>query len=327
MSAVLPMLVPVRTPFRMPLGASLRAPLRASVPAPLRAPFGALARRPRSGGGPAIVAGPPGLGVDRGFGVDGRPRRATCDVLVVGAGPGGLTTAAALARLGVHVLVVDRHAATSIFPRATGVSTRTMEVMRAWGLEERVRAGAMSLRPFVSMSRMLGDRDLVEMPIGFAPPTEDAAALSPTTPCFCAQDHLEPVLLEDVRAHGGQVRFDTELTGFAMDDDGVTATLRFNGGRDHRGRRSGGRDHGGTETSVRARFLVGADGPRSAVRAGLGIDVEDLGHLGEWVSVLFGADLSGVVGDRRYVLHAVGSREEPALFVPTGNDDRWQYAW
>lgn len=54
----------------------------------------------------------------------------THDVLVVGAGPAGLTTGIALARHGVDVLVVDRHAGTSPFPKATGISTRTMELMR-----------------------------------------------------------------------------------------------------------------------------------------------------------------------------------------------------
>lgn len=52
-----------------------------------------------------------------------------------------------LARLGVDVLVVERHDGTSPFPKATGVSTRTMELLRTWGVEQRVRAGAMRVRP------------------------------------------------------------------------------------------------------------------------------------------------------------------------------------
>ena len=59
------------------------------------------------------------------------------DVLVVGAGPAGLTAAIALGRAGAHVTLVERRTALSPFPRATGVSLRTMELLRAWGLEDK----------------------------------------------------------------------------------------------------------------------------------------------------------------------------------------------
>ena len=61
------------------------------------------------------------------------------DVLVVGAGPSGLTTAAALARFGVRVLVIEKHSGLSIFPKAIGVRPRSMEIFRSWGLEPEVR--------------------------------------------------------------------------------------------------------------------------------------------------------------------------------------------
>jgi 2-polyprenyl-6-methoxyphenol hydroxylase-like FAD-dependent oxidoreductase len=63
------------------------------------------------------------------------------DVLVIGAGPAGLTAATSLAHHGVRTLIVDRHPGTSPFPKATGVSTRTMEILRGWHLEDELRAG------------------------------------------------------------------------------------------------------------------------------------------------------------------------------------------
>ena len=58
-------------------------------------------------------------------------------VLIVGAGPAGLVTAIELARHGVRPLVIERHPSTSIFPRATGVSTRSMEIFRSYGHRRR----------------------------------------------------------------------------------------------------------------------------------------------------------------------------------------------
>jgi len=64
------------------------------------------------------------------------------EVLVIGAGPAGATAAIALARHGVATLLVERRTAPSLLPRATGVSTRSMELLRAWGLADAVREGA-----------------------------------------------------------------------------------------------------------------------------------------------------------------------------------------
>jgi putative polyketide hydroxylase len=65
----------------------------------------------------------------------------TVDVLVVGAGPAGLTAAATLGRLGVDTVVAERRPVLSSLPRATGVSTRSMEIFRSFGLEAEIRAG------------------------------------------------------------------------------------------------------------------------------------------------------------------------------------------
>ena len=65
------------------------------------------------------------------------------DVLVVGAGPAGLTAAATLARYGAVVQVVERKQRLSTHPRATVVSTRSMELLRSWGLEDEIKAGGM----------------------------------------------------------------------------------------------------------------------------------------------------------------------------------------
>ena len=237
-------------------------------------------------------------------------KHSTHDVLVVGAGPAGLTTAVALARHGIDVLVVERHAGTSPFPKATGVSTRTMEVLRSWGLDQQARAGGMRVRPVISVSdTLIGPEHAAE---SFNYPTaEQALAVSPTTPAYLPQDHLEPVLLGHLVERGGTVRFHTEVTDLQITEHGVRAQLRD--------RRTGHLAQADT------RFVVGADGPRSTVRAALGIDYEALGTIGDYVAVIFRSELAERLPRVPGALNAVQTPAAAGLFVPTDNDNRWVY--
>jgi len=234
-------------------------------------------------------------------------------VLVIGAGPAGLVTAIGLARHRVRSLIVERHASTSIFPRATGVSTRSMEIFRGWGIDDDVRRGGWQIVPRQATVRWLGDPEVVEGPLGF-PDADESAMVSPTTATVSPQDHLEPVLVDHYRSLGmGEVRFSTELVSFAQDGDGVTARLRD-------------RDSGEV-VSVRSRYLVGADGHRSTVRGALGISMEGPDDLGQFLSILFRADLSDVLGKARYGLYMIGAAAgPPTILVPSGADDRYVFA-
>jgi len=69
----------------------------------------------------------------------------TTQVLIAGAGPAGLTAAIALGRQGIDTLVVDRKRELSSLPRATVISTRSMELLRSWGLEQDILAGAVDV--------------------------------------------------------------------------------------------------------------------------------------------------------------------------------------
>ena len=243
--------------------------------------------------------------------IDTRPQATTLDVpvLVVGAGPAGLVTAIGLARQGVRPFVIERHASTSVFPRATGVSTRSMEIFRGWGIDAEVRRGGWRVIPRQATVRRLDDRAPQEAPLGFP---DDAACLtvSPTTAAVSPQDHLEPVLVGLLRDLGSEVRFSTELVSFKTSPEGVDAVLRD-------------RETGAT-TIVHAAYLVGADGHRSSVRTGLGIAMEGPDDLGRFVSILFRADLGEVLGERVYGLYMLeGAAGPPTVVVPSGADDRF----
>ena len=228
------------------------------------------------------------------------------DVLVVGAGPAGLTTAISAARHGARVLVVERRPSTSTLPRATHVSTRSMEILRGWGLADAVRDRAVRVLPATTTARTMADPDPAVSPVGL-PPLAEMLRRSPTWPALTPQDQLEPLLAAHLREVGGEIVFDTELTGVAATDQGVRAVL-------------------GSGREVDALFLVGADGPRSVVRRRLGIEVEELGVLGEYVLALVRADLGAALGPSwRYVLHVVEHPRAEGVVAPAG-EGRFLYA-
>ena len=230
------------------------------------------------------------------------------DVVVVGAGPSGLTTAVAATRAGARVLLVDAHAGTTIFPKATGLRPRTMEVLRTWGLEERIREGAQDLVVAGAMHTVLTGPVLQEFPLGAAAP-DVLASLSPTTYAVAPQDHLEPVLLEQLLELGGEVRFGVRLQDLVQHEDGVTLAVTDADG----------------EAAVEARWVVGADGADSTVRRLVGVDVRVLGDEGEHLSTLFRADLASHLPRPHYALHMIVKGEQFEVFVPSGTDGRWMH--
>jgi putative polyketide hydroxylase len=230
------------------------------------------------------------------------------DVLVTGAGPSGLTTAIAAARSGARVLIVEKHTGTSIFPKATGIRGRTMEIMRSWGLENQVRSSDMALPLTMAIAETL-TQPAQEVSLGL-PPLGVSRSVSPTDVAAVPQDYLEPILLKHFHDVGGESRFGTELVSFAMDDDLVRAELRT---------KDDGRYY-----QVQARYLVGADGRRSSVRGQLGIELETLGMEGRHLAILFEADLAPSVNHRLCALHAVLKPTVEGVFVPSG-PGRWVY--
>ena len=95
---------------------------------------------------------------------DTNDQRYDYDVIVIGAGPSGLTTATALARSGVRVLVVEKHRGLSIFPKATGIRPRSMEILRGWGLETEIRRRSQPNQLGMAISPTLaGPRQVVDL--------------------------------------------------------------------------------------------------------------------------------------------------------------------
>jgi putative polyketide hydroxylase len=233
-------------------------------------------------------------------------------VLIAGAGPAGLATAITLARLGMEMMVVERRAELSSLPRATAVSLRSMELIRSWGVEDAVRAGAVDVEWRGWQSETLaGAAEGSMWPIGM-PTREQAALLSPTAPACVPQDHLEPVLLEHLRSLGGaRVHLHTEVLGVEDLPEGVEVVVRDVAG--------------GAVRSVRARHLVAADGAHSRIRAALGIAMRGPDGLAHVVKALLRAPLWRLLGEHRYGIYSVSHPHGAGTFLPAGRGDRWTY--
>jgi 2-polyprenyl-6-methoxyphenol hydroxylase-like FAD-dependent oxidoreductase len=233
-------------------------------------------------------------------------------VLIVGAGPAGLSTSIMLSRLNVPSLLVERHVGTSVHPKATGISLRTMELLRQWGIDHRVREASMDLR-FVNSIRMttLASPTVTEMPLGY-PDAEASRLVSPVAPAALPQDMFEPILLDAARSdHDAEIRFNTELMSVRQDDAGVIATIV---------------DRTTTlATQVRARYLIAADGFASPVRRGLGIEMRGSGRLGDYISILFRADLEKFAPAPMCGMYTVRAGDASVILVPSGKG-RWVFA-
>ncbi|MGK5501204.1 FAD-dependent oxidoreductase [Streptomyces sp. URMC 125] len=234
-------------------------------------------------------------------------------VLIVGGSLVGLSTSVFLGRLGVPHTLVERHAGTSAHPRGRGNNVRTMELFRVAGIESAVREAA---------SVLSGNHGIYQAPslAGdggewlFQRMDEDGALarISPSAWCLCSQNDLEPVLVEHARRLGGDLRFATELISFDPDPDGITAVAKSRETGEH--------------TTIRASYLVAADGPRSPVRERLGIGHTGPGDLFHNVSVTFRSrGLAEVVGDRRFLMCYLTDPEADGALLPVDNREQWVF--
>ena len=196
-------------------------------------------------------------------------------VVIAGAGPVGLGLACELGRLGIDCLLVEKRDGAVTVPKQSMVSARNMEFCRRWGVAQAVRGAVWPEshpRDFVYLEHLRG-RELMRVKV----PSyieRDRRDFTPEAPCPCPQIYFDPILLERVKTfHNVTVRTHTMLESFRQDDGGVAVR--------HCDTRTGaGQD-------VRARYLVGCDGPAGTVREALGIRLDGLGIVAISVNIFF----------------------------------------
>lgn len=173
------------------------------------------------------------------------------EVVVVGAGPTGLTAASELLRRGLRVRLIDEKAGPATTSRALATHARSLEIFDQMGLLDELLTRGRRVRAFTYYGPG-GTGSRIELDFG---------ALSTRFDFMLNTDqvHTEEVLRRRVTALGGRVEWNVRLEALSQDDKKVHATLLH---------------QDGTRESVHAQWLIGCDGGHSTVRKILGIPLE-----------------------------------------------------
>ena len=235
------------------------------------------------------------------------------EVLIIGAGPVGLSAALALGRAGISCLVLERRNGFSRYPKANGVHARTMEIFREWGVVQPIRdltAGMPDDITIAWMTRLNG------IPIGeiSVSDVDETDRLfdqqSPERMSQVGQHMFEPILAkvaEDME--GVTIRLGCEVVDLSGGPDSVTATYT---------------DADDMRHTVVAQYAIAADGVRSVARRILGIGEHCEESLGTAINVQFDADLGRFLGDRFIPIVWIVNADTQGAFIRDGLT-RWRY--
>jgi 2-polyprenyl-6-methoxyphenol hydroxylase-like FAD-dependent oxidoreductase len=195
------------------------------------------------------------------------------DVLVVGAGPVGLTLAVDLGRRGVRCTLIEQKAAPEFLPKMERCNARTMEIFRRMGLAGRIRAAGLPADVPMDVYVILAMNEPPLLRLPYPSVAEARAQIAarndgsmPLEPYqLISQYTLEPLLKAEAEALPAvTVRYGCEFVSMSQDADAAVATVR---------------DAAGGARLIRARYIVGCDGAASAVRRQLGIQLRGEGNL------------------------------------------------
>lgn len=234
-------------------------------------------------------------------------------VIIIGAGPAGLALAIELGLRGVPCLVAERHSRVGHAPRAKTTNVRTREHLRRWGIAGRLAAASPFGVTYPSnihfVTRLAGHRlATVENAFYCAPGRNPLYAEHSQ---WIPQYTLEHILKDFAQSLPGvTLKFGCELASFEQTQTHVSADLRDG--------------ETGHVSTVCASYLVGCDGARSAVRAGIGATMHGRAGLSRNFNVVFRAP--GLAQAHRHgpaIMYWHVNRDYPALMGPMDTDDRW----
>ena len=219
------------------------------------------------------------------------------DVLVVGAGPTGLSLAAQLSAFGATVRLVDRQPERVHESRALAMQPRSLEVLRGLGVAQTlIERGNDAVQLRMHFGKRVVGMQLFDVGL------DDTAY---PFLLFISQAETEAILNEHLAARGVLVERGVELVAFSTSAEEVTCTLRDADGRTER---------------AHCRYLVGCDGAHSTVREGAGIAFEG----GTYPQTFVLADLEADGDLEPQAAHAFLGDQGILLFFPLGTPATWR---
>jgi len=203
------------------------------------------------------------------------------EVLIVGAGPVGLTLSIDLGKRGIACTLIEKNDAPLGYPKMERCNPRTMEIFRRLGLAERVRAAGYPpdwpMDTYLVFDLMRPPLLKMEHPTVARAKARRDATLDDSLPLepyqIISQYTLEPLLksvAEEIPKIA--VRYGHELLSFTQDSRGVAAQVKTSDGE---------------TITIHSKYMVGCDGGSSTVRKQLGFRMDGEPHLREMRQALF----------------------------------------
>lgn len=237
------------------------------------------------------------------------------DVVIIGAGPVGLSLAIELGQRGIRCLLVEQNEGVGNNPRAKTTNVRTREHLRRWGIADNLRR-ASTLSPdypsdIIFVTRLNGPQlTKIENAFNCAPDHNDLYSES-------AQWVPQYILEEVLRAHAVtlpsvDIRFNTVYVTAEQSDDGVKTILQ--------------NTLSGQEEPIHSAYLVGADGSRSLVRQTIGATLEGKRGTAENFNVQFrSAELGKLNPHGPAIMYWLINGDAPSLIGPMESPDIWYF--
>jgi 2,4-dichlorophenol 6-monooxygenase len=219
----------------------------------------------------------------------------TTDVLIVGSGPSGASAALFLSSLGIPNIMITKYRWTANTPRAHITNQRAMEIFRDMDIDDQVLADATEhglVGDTVFCTSIAGEEIGRIRTWGTGADREaDYQLASPCLTVDIPQTYLEPILVKNATMRGTQTQFSTEYVSHVQDADGVDVSVvdRLTG-------------HAYT---IRAKYLIGADGARSRIAADIDLPLVGSMDIAGSMNITFTADIAELVGHRPSVLYWV----------------------
>ena len=220
------------------------------------------------------------------------------EVVIIGAGPTGLSLACQFIRYGIDFVIIEKSEGLTPYSKAIGVHARTLEIFDQIGLAQQ----AVSQGTIAGKGRLLiggelrGEFDFSNIGEGLSP--------YPFV-LMLEQSKNERLLYEYLKKHEKEVLWKTELDGFSQDAEGVKAHVRT---------------AVGASQIIEAKFLVGCDGPKSLVRHTLGLSFEG----SSFERIFYVADAQIDWDLTHDALHICFSKHSFVVFFPLKGDKRYR---